>query len=259
LNSLRDACRRFSIDADRVYLTGHSMGGDAVWDIGLAHPDLWAGVIPISAETDRYCTRYWENAKYVPLYFVIGEKDGSRLAKNAVDLDRYLHRGFDATVVEYQGRGHEDYFDEILRIFDWMSRYRRDFYPRKFTCWTMRPWDNFFWWIEMEDMPQKSMIDPGSWPPPSGTQAVKVDCQITASNTLLITTGAAQVTVWLSPKMIDFKQRVNIQVNGRRLNAKEAFVTPDLQTILEDVRTRGDRQNPFWAKMDGTTGRVRGK
>ena len=31
------------IDTDRVFLTGHSMGGDAAWDIGLAHPDLWAG------------------------------------------------------------------------------------------------------------------------------------------------------------------------------------------------------------------------
>lgn len=45
---LRDACRRFNIDTDRVFLSGHSMGGDAAWDIGLSHPDLWAGVIPIN-------------------------------------------------------------------------------------------------------------------------------------------------------------------------------------------------------------------
>jgi hypothetical protein len=43
------------------------------------------------------------------------------------------------------------------------------------------------------------------------------------------------------------------------MNAKDPFITPDLQTILEDVRTRGDRQHPFWAKLDGATGRVRGK
>ena len=80
LNSLRDACRRFSIDTDRVFLSGHSMGGDAAWDMGLAHPDLWAGVIP-----DRGPVRsllrplYWENAKYVPFYVVAGELDGAEL------------------------------------------------------------------------------------------------------------------------------------------------------------------------------------
>ncbi len=76
LNSLRDACRRFSIDTDRVFLSGHSMGGDAAWDLGLAHPDLWAGVIPIVAQSDRYCALYWENARYVPFYVVAGELDG---------------------------------------------------------------------------------------------------------------------------------------------------------------------------------------
>jgi len=39
LQPLRDACKRFSIDVDRVFLTGHSMGGTAAWDIGLSHPD----------------------------------------------------------------------------------------------------------------------------------------------------------------------------------------------------------------------------
>ena len=35
----RDACKRFSIDTDRVFLSGHAMGGDAAWDMGLSHPD----------------------------------------------------------------------------------------------------------------------------------------------------------------------------------------------------------------------------
>ena len=31
------------------------------------------------------------------------------------------------TVVEFRGRGHDDFSDEILRLFDWMGRFRRDF------------------------------------------------------------------------------------------------------------------------------------
>ncbi|MEN6365875.1 MAG: PHB depolymerase family esterase [Thermoguttaceae bacterium] len=257
LNALRDACRRFSIDTDRVFLSGHGIGGDAAWDIGLAHPDLWAGVIVVSGSTDRYCARYWENARYVPFYVVVGELDGAKLTKNALDLDRYLRRGFNATVVEYQGRGLDDYYDEILRLFEWMGRFRRDFYPREFACQTMRPWDNYFWWLEVSHLPPRATVDPADWPPPRGTQPTQVKGTITKNNGINVQTGAGHVVVWLSPKMVDFSQKVAVSVNARRVNGPEMTVRPDPYVMLEDVRTRGDRQHPFWARVEATTGRVR--
>src|SRR4029077_16847246 len=56
LGALRDACRRFSIDTDRVFLTGHGAGGNAAWDLALAHPDVWAGCMPFLALGDRFVT-----------------------------------------------------------------------------------------------------------------------------------------------------------------------------------------------------------
>jgi len=248
LGSLRDACRRFAIDTDRVFLTGHSMGGDAAWDLGLAHPDLWAGVIPIVARADRYCTRYWENAQHLPFYVVAGELDGNRLTHNATDLDRYLKRGYNCTVVEYLGRGHEHFYDEILRIFDCMGRFRRNFFPRDFTCTTMREWDDYFWWVEIDGLPARSTVDPEQWPPPRGTQPVQVTGKVLNSNGVNVRTGAARASVWLSPQIIDFQQRMMIVINNRRIDTRD--VKPSLQTMLEDVRTRGDRQHPFWAKVE---------
>ena len=255
LNSLRDACRRFSVDTDRVFLSGHSMGGDAAWDLGLAHPDLWAGVIPIVARSDRYCSLYWENAKRLPFYVVLGEKDGAMMAKNSRDLDRYLKRGYNCTVVEYRGRGHEHFHEEILRLFDWTGRFRRNFFPREFTCSTMREWDNYFWWIELQGMPPKSMVDPVNWPPKRGTLPVQVKAKLLNTNGINIRTGTSRVSVWVSPEMLDFDLRANVVVNGRRLNSRDPFIQPDLLTLLEDVRTRGDRQHPFWAKVDTQSGR----
>jgi hypothetical protein len=55
--------------------------------------------------------------------------------------------------------------------------------------------------------------------------------------------------------MVDIDRRVVINVNGRRVNTTKA-IAPDVSTLLEDVRTRGDRQHPFWAKIDSTTGRL---
>jgi predicted esterase/tetratricopeptide (TPR) repeat protein len=257
LGSLRDACRRLAIDTDRVFLSGHSIGGDAAWDIGLAHPDLWAGVIPIVAQSDRYCAHYWENAERLPFYVVCGELDGDKLVKNARDLDRYLQHGYNCTVVEYLGRGHEHFYEEILRIYDWMGRFRRDFFPREFSCSTMRRWDNYFWWVELDRLPPNSMVEPADWPPPRGTRPAQVKAKITQNNGLNVTAGAERVTVWLSPEMLNFEQRANIVVNTRRANAEDRFVQPDLETLLGDVRTRGDRQHPFWAKTpELPTGRI---
>jgi pimeloyl-ACP methyl ester carboxylesterase len=247
LNPLRDACRRFSIDTDRVYLSGHSLGGDAAWDIGLAHPDLWAGVIPIAGRSDRYCTRYWKNAEYVPYYVVAGELDGN---KNAQDLNRYLTHRFETTVVEYIGRGHDNFYDEIQRLFQWTALHKRNFFPREFACESMREWDNSFWWVEMDGMPAKSVIDPADWPPPSSAQTVKVSGSITNKNTINVRSGSSRTTVWLAPEMLDFKQRAIITVNGQRINKSDQIIDPDLMTILEDLRTRADRQHPFWAKLE---------
>lgn len=249
LNSLRDACRRFSIDVDRVFLSGHSMGGDAAWDIGLAHPDLWAGIIPIAALADKYCAHYLENARRLPAYYVAGELDGDKMFRNAKEWDRYLSRvGYDVTVAEFRGRGHEHFYDEILNLFDWMGRKRRDFFPEQFKANAMRPTDNFFWWVEVEDLPPATLVDPLNWPPPRNFQPAGIEARRLANNGLIVSGPASStVTVWLTPELIDFTRRGTVTINRRKFTGDE--LQPKIETLLEDVRSRGDRQHPFWARV----------
>ena len=253
LDSLRDACRRFSIDTDRVFLSGHSMGGDAAWDIGLAHPDLWAGVIPIGGVCDRFPKLYWENAAELPMYLVSGEFDGEKSVQNASSLDRYMRRGFPVTVVEFLGRGHEHFSDEILNLFDWMGRLRRNFFPKEFTVSTLRPWDNYFWWAEVLEMPRGATIDPSQWPFPRGTRAVSFNGKILENNSIFFRGGGGRLAIWLSPEVVNFDQAIRLNVNGR---TETVHVQPDLETLLEDARTRADRQHPFWSRVliGGRTG-----
>ena len=248
LASLREACRRFSIDTDRVFLSGHSMGGDAAWDIALAHPDLWAGLIAISATAGRYVNHYHANAQAVPLYVVAGGLDQGRFAANEMDLDRYLHKGYDITFVEYQGRGHEHFSDEVIRIFDWVSRRSRSVARMEIEAVTLRPWDRFFWWLEIDSPPQQTMVLPSDWPPPRTIRPFSLTGRINSSNRITARGGADRVRFWLSPELVDFKRPLNVTLSGRRLYQGE--VTPDLDVLLEDLRTRCDYQHPFWAVID---------
>jgi predicted esterase len=237
LASLRDACRRFAINTDQVFLSGHSAGGNAAWDIGLSHPDLWAGVIPIVATPEKTVQLYWKNAEHLPLYFVCGELDGDKMTKNGPEFDRYMNRsaGFDCTVVEFEGRGHENFSDEILRLFDWMGRKRRNFFPRQFTAVTNRPFDNSFWWLELRN------FDPGD-------KLFQLESNLTASNGISIRSGG-KLTIWLAPEMVDFTRPIVITQSGGRIKSPNS-IRPDVAVLLEDVRGRGDRQHPFWAKVE---------
>lgn len=248
LASLRDASRRFSIDTDRVFITGHSVGGNAAWDLGLAHPDLWAGVIPIVAESEQYCSRYWQNARLVPFYVLQGEMDGDKVKSNATDLDRYITGRFDITVVEYRGRGHEDFHDDIQNLFDWMNRRAgRNFFPKEFSVVTMRSWDNYFWWFEAESFNSRGIVDPAHWPPSRGVQPVQVNGKVLATNGVSVSSAGTNVSVWLSPEVVDFNRPIKVTING---SAKSRRIEPDLLVLLEDVRTRADRQHAFWARFE---------
>jgi hypothetical protein len=128
-----------------------------------------------------------------------------------------------------------------------MGRRRRKM-PEKLEYVTMRPWDNFFWWVELSGMPEKSMVIPSMWPPPTGTRPFPIQANPTPTGKLIVTARTEGATVWLSPEFVKFDQPLIVELNGRPMS-RERFVRPDVGVLLEDARTRADRQHPFWAKL----------
>tara|TARA_B100000519_G_scaffold200951_1_gene215304 strand:+ start:1424 stop:3802 length:2379 start_codon:yes stop_codon:yes gene_type:complete len=247
LYALQESLHRFAIDTDRIFLSGHSVGGDAAWDIGLAHPDLWAGVLPVCATAGKYVTRYWKNAKHVSFYFVSGEMDGNRIAQNERDFNRYLNRsGFDTMIVEYKGRGHDHFQDDIHHMFSWMRFHRREFSVPEYNVTTLRPWDNYFWWAEFTDFPPETVTLPLEWPPTT-TRTMEIEASVSPNNRIRIKSAAARISVFLTPDLVDFEKNVTLNVIGRE---RIVPVTASAEVMLEDVRLRGDRQHPFWARFD---------
>ncbi|MDO4549936.1 MAG: hypothetical protein Q4C96_01635 [Planctomycetia bacterium] len=253
LLSLRDAMQRFSVDSDRVFLAGRFHGGDAAWDVGLSHPDLWAGMILFSCQARKYCLNYPLNARLLPIYYVCGEFDNNILQENGSVLTRYMKDENDLTIVEYLGRGREDFSDEIHRIFDWMERKRRDFYPKEFEVRSIRPTDNFFWWIEGEGFPASAIVQPAQWPR-RGAKAVRFQAVWDEKRNRLDVKGSTEIVrVWVGPNMLDFEQKISVLVNGRTAVGTRTDFAPDIKVLLYDYLRRGDRQNPFCQVVEFNT------
>jgi hypothetical protein len=243
LQSIRDARRRFNIDSDRIFLSGHGTGGDACFDIGLSHPDVFAGVIPISGQIERFSMKIWRrNAGYLPWYVIGGQLDRDKFEKNAPTINSMMLRGDDVILAEYIGRGYESFYTEIHRLFAWMELHQRQAFPREIEVSTLRPNNNRYYWLKSHTIPDVKFN--GS----PKTIAGSIKDGSDRWTTIAISSPAKKHTVWLSPDMVDFNLRVQVTVKGKR--KFNDFVESDVEAILEDLRLRGDRQKVYQARLE---------
>ena len=156
VRAIAEAKRLFSIDEDRVYLTGDSMGGWGTWSVGSRHPDLFAAIAPVFGGVDYHSVMSEEDlAKLSPTNRFINEKESSWAmadgllntpilvlhgdADQAVNVEysrwalRLLQRwGYDVRYHEFPGRIHEalESLNNGNASIEWFLRHRRDPSPR---------------------------------------------------------------------------------------------------------------------------------
>ncbi len=244
LKTLRDVMRRASIDSDRVFISGHGEGATAAWDIALAHPDLWAGMISINGSPSKTVNHYEANARYVPMYMVMGELDGLR-ADGSI-MDDYMSFNHDAMVVMYRGRGREPFFEETPRLIQWMqtAAHRRRPIPEQIETSTMRVGDQFFWWLELGELKPDVQIDPILWDKTSRIRSANVSASIGTDNQIRVRGPSEQFTVLLRPQPgIDMAKEVIIRMGNRPYRFQ---YDGSLEVMLEDARQRADRKRAFW-------------
>ncbi|MEZ5948803.1 MAG: hypothetical protein R3C12_06215 [Planctomycetaceae bacterium] len=246
---LRDARKRFGIDSDRVFLVGHGQGGDAVFDIGMSHPDLFAGAVVFTGRTNEYTTHYWENSRHLPFYVVVGELDADNFKQNANDMTRMMKNRFDVVLTEFKQRGREDYYEELPLILEWMRLHRRAPLPSVLEMKTLRPSDNRFYWLEIGGLPEQIMKPrtnrQGDPLPP---RPLPLTAKVTAGNTLYLTVGAERISLWLSPEFVSFEEKLKVQWKGRTMFNQ--IPERDIGVMLEHLRITGDRERLYWMNLN---------
>lgn len=117
--------KEFSIDADRLYVTGLSMGGYGTWDLITRFPAKWAAAAPICGGGDKAKAAL---AKAVPVWAFHGVEDPAvKLARTVEMIDAIKAAGGNALFSEYPYLAHDSWTTAYQepQFLPWLFAQRR--------------------------------------------------------------------------------------------------------------------------------------
>lgn len=212
---IADAKRRFSIDEDRTYLTGLSMGGGGTLWIGLTRPDFWAAIAPVCPAPPFGSVERAGNALHLPVHFFQGGADPVVPAEGTRRWrDRLAELGTKVEYVEYPGVQHNSWENAYANgaIFKWFAQFKRNRFPDRVRFTTDRHAYRGAYWVAFDQ------LTPGTF--------AKIDAEFKAQNRIEITTSdldAFTLNLAGHPK---YKQGpVQITIDGKALTASGAAIS----------------------------------
>ena len=126
---LDDVKHRYSVDEDRVYLTGASMGGGGVLWLALTRPDVWAAAAAVCPDTFPGTADLAASALNLPIRIYHGYLDTLVPAETSRQWQRRLLAS-DSPVdyIEYPNVAHNSWEPAYAQggIFEWFGKYRRN-------------------------------------------------------------------------------------------------------------------------------------
>lgn len=139
---------QYTIDENRIYLMGHSMGGCGTWWLAARRPDVFATICPMAAMAPH--DLMGNMAPLDPLIIHSGDDDVVPVSGGREAAHWLAERGISFRYVEESGYGHSSTLigDNFDRIFAWFAAHRRD--PKPATVsYTTRRAPSGAWWIRV--------------------------------------------------------------------------------------------------------------
>ncbi|HEV2733916.1 MAG TPA: alpha/beta fold hydrolase [Longimicrobiaceae bacterium] len=115
-----------AVDTARVYLTGHSMGGNGAWYLAYMHPERFAAVVPMSGPANPW----WAGRlRGMPVWVFHGAKDAVVPIRESEEMVRALREagntGVRYTALPDRDHGLLDLYETHREIYDWLLQHRR--------------------------------------------------------------------------------------------------------------------------------------
>jgi predicted peptidase len=126
---LDDVSQKHTVDKDRVYLTGLSMGGFGTWAMACEQPNRFAAIIPICGGGDP---KKAAQIRHIPTWVFHGGKDGVVPISRSQDMvDALRAAGGEPKLTIYPNRGHDSWTPTYANdaVYEWMLKQRRPAKP----------------------------------------------------------------------------------------------------------------------------------
>ncbi|MFN0124291.1 MAG: prolyl oligopeptidase family serine peptidase [Blastocatellia bacterium] len=124
MDVLAEIRRDYHVDASRIYLTGHSMGGYGTWSLAPKYPDLFAALAPIAGGGNPQAM---SKIRHIPQIVVHGDKDPTvsvEQSRAMVKAAREL--GTEIKYIEVPGGNHGNIVVPAQKdIFDFFDTHKR--------------------------------------------------------------------------------------------------------------------------------------
>lgn len=126
MNVVELVSREYGVDASRIYLMGHSMGGLGTWYLGEKYKDKWSGLAPIAGGFDN--TDYpWERLRGIPVMVSNGSADTVAIPDRARRQVAAMEKaGLHPVYLEVPGATHVSILDTVFpKIFEFFDKNKR--------------------------------------------------------------------------------------------------------------------------------------
>lgn len=259
LEMIEAAKRTWDIDTDRIFLTGHSMGGDGSWMIGGRNADLFAGCAPLAGSVMPYMKQGTRNKRATPItayeglmegvlpnlmhghYYICHSDDDENEAVHPDDiatghltkLQTLFPGKYDFKYDRITGNKHALPPGGVKPICEWLATKTRTTYPDEVVWETWWKWKRQMYWLWQD----------------GHEDAWRFHAKVTGPNQVDVTatTKPAQgrenpktieLTILCSPKMFDFGKPLKV-TNGKDV-LFEGPIPRTMWSLLVSVARRND-------------------
>lgn len=224
LTVIKEVCRRFLIDRERIICTGLSMGGTGTTYLCFHYPDLFAAGIPLSSTYNNNMSEVI-NLRHVPMFFVQGEKDWPVYANDGpIPISRKMQdMEYNGKLWTVPGAGH-DIIDlsTTERVLDWAMKQRRVRYPRRVTFRAYLPIHGRAYWTEIQGIDRIGYF-------------AEIDARIEKGNRVSASIkNATQVVIRPEPELLDLDAPIEVTVNGRPAFHGLCRVSEEIRLVVND-------------------------